>query len=546
MVFTSQKINGYTLQLTLEETGQSVADNSTTLTYRLALISTTSRFASYGVGATVKLDGGVVAVRDRYTQPRLSIGYNSTLTLLSGSLTVPHQADGTKTVAVEFALDMAADDWTPGAISVSGKSMTLTSLARESTAAATDGVVGGVSVITVNRKNAAYTHTLHLQLGAISGYIGQDWHLTDTPCKLTDTGVAFTIPEDFYYQFPDSSYGLCKLTVTTYQGDRQIGSKKTCTFRAQADSASKPTLTLSVADGNEITAALTGDSTKLVRFFSTPEATVIASGKFGATIAKKTVEGVAFTGEHLRLPAAEGDTFTATVTDSRGFTAAATANCTLIPYSKLTVAGTYSRPDPTGDVYLTVSGSCFAGSFGQVSNSLTLTCTVDGGESLPLTPQMEADSYGASLVLSGLDYQKSHRVAITARDALMTVTKTLTIKQGIPVFDWGEKDFAFHVPVDLNGVLIRKVRVWDGARSFRFQSKFDTFDSEGGARQSVLLCGTANTGNPVLGVLVIRSNGSCTYTGTGSITAQQADYSGGITVTLPSGAYDDFLTITMR
>lgn len=544
MIFTSQTIKGYTLQLTLTETARSVADNATTLNYHLALCSTGTRFSDYGVGATLKLNGAAVASRDRYTQPRLSIGYNSSLTLLSGSLTVPHEADGTKTVAVAFSIDMAADDWTPGPVSVSGKSMTLTPIARESTAAATDGIIGGVSVITVNRKNAAYTHTLHLQFGAISGYIGQNWQLSDAPYKLTDTGIAFTIPENFYYEIPNSPYGQCKLTVTTYQGNEIVGSQKVSAFRVQADPASKPDVSFSVADANEKTLALTGDHTKLVRFFSTPEATVTATGKFGATIAQKTVEGIAFTGESLLLPAAEGDTFAAAVTDSRGFTATANAACSLIPYCKLTAVGSYRRPDPTGDVILTVSGNCFTGSFGLQDNSLNLTCSVNG-ESLPMTPQMGENGYVASLTLSGLDYQKSHSLVITAQDALMTVTKTVTVKQGIPVFDWGEKDFAFHVPVDLNGVFIRKVRVWDGKRSFYFQSKFTAFGQTVSGRQPVLLCGTANSNHPVLGLLVIDNTGTCTWTGTGEITAQKADEQGGITVTLPNGAYDDFLTITM-
>ena len=31
----------------------------------------------------------------------------------------------------------------------------------------------------------------------------------------------------------------------------------------------------------------------------------------------------------------------------------------------------------------------------------------------------------------------------------MTVTQTMTLPRGIPVFDWGEGDFQFHVRVDV-------------------------------------------------------------------------------------------------
>ena len=52
------------------------------------------------------------------------------------------------------------------------------------------------------------------------------------------------------------------------------------------------------------------------------------------------------------------------------------------------------------------------------------------------------------------DYRKSYDFQIQAYDgangtALTTVTRDLVIKRGIPVFDWGENDFNFHVPVKI-------------------------------------------------------------------------------------------------
>jgi hypothetical protein len=41
---------------------------------------------------------------------------------------------------------------------------------------------------------------------------------------------------------------------------------------------------------------------------------------------------------------------------------------------------------------------------------------------------------------------------VRAVDRLQTVTKSVTVGKGIPVFDWGEGDFAFHVPVTLAGL----------------------------------------------------------------------------------------------
>ena len=71
---------------------------------------------------------------------------------------------------------------------------------------------------------------------------------------------------------------------------------------------------------------------------------------------------------------------------------------------------------------------------------------------MEITPNFNKDQYTASAALSGLDYQRSHTITVTARDKLMTVTKTLTVGKGIPVFDWGENDFSFHVPISVMGV----------------------------------------------------------------------------------------------
>ena len=55
--------------------------------------------------------------------------------------------------------------------------------------------------------------------------------------------------------------------------------------------------------------------------------------------------------------------------------------------------------------------------------------------------------------LSGLDYTQSFTYEVIVSDKLLSVPKTLTIPKGIPVFDWGENDFAFNVPVKIDGTL---------------------------------------------------------------------------------------------
>ena len=51
---------------------------------------------------------------------------------------------------------------------------------------------------------------------------------------------------------------------------------------------------------------------------------------------------------------------------------------------------------------------------------------------------------------NGLGEQHLYTLTVTVRDKLETAQKTLILPKGLPVFDWGEGDFAFHVPVVLS------------------------------------------------------------------------------------------------
>ena len=126
----TQTSNTFTLELTLVENSTSTSGNTSSVSYTLKLKSTTKDFYQYRVGATVALDGRTVATRDRYTAAQIGIGTYSSVTLISGTATVGHGADGTKTMALSYSLDMASASYTPGPMSGSG-SMALTTIPRE-------------------------------------------------------------------------------------------------------------------------------------------------------------------------------------------------------------------------------------------------------------------------------------------------------------------------------------------------------------------------------------------------------------------------------
>ena len=77
----------------------------------------------------------------------------------------------------------------------------------------------------------------------------------------------------------------------------------------------------------------------------------------------------------------------------------------------------------------------------------TLTVQMEGGQAVQPQWTLEAGRYYGVVQLEGLDYTKSHSIPVTVSDSVCSAQRTVNLQKGIPVFDWGEEDFVFHVPV---------------------------------------------------------------------------------------------------
>ena len=221
----------------------------------------------------------------------------------------------------------------------------------------------------------------------------------------------------------------------------------------------QPLMSATVIDTNSTTIGLTGDSNVMVQYFSDAQIAFNASGQNGATISSlKCVCGNKSRTSDGVISDVESGTFTFTATDSRGFTVTQTVNKTLIPYIKLTTKLQLLSMDTDGTGAVSISGNLFRGSFGKVTNNPVVSYrfrTQGGswGSWTNVVYNITNDSYYSEVQLNGLDYQKTYEFEAKAVDSLMTVTTALTVKC-MPVFDWGENDFQFNVPVHIEGNLV--------------------------------------------------------------------------------------------
>ena len=216
------------------------------------------------------------------------------------------------------------------------------------------------------------------------------------------------------------------LRCITYEGNTQVGDAKTTTITATAvSSACKPTVSTSYSYGSS-TNNLTGVTNKGILNFSTITITLTATAKYNATISTKkvTLGGVTKTSSYS-FEKMNDNKYTYTVTDSRGFTTSGTVNLTVVNYIRPTAIIEVTPPSAVdGSTTVLVKGDCFNGSFGSVTNSLTVRygykeSTASSYTYTTLTATKNGNTYSKTATLT-LDYTKTYNFIAQVKDSAVT------------------------------------------------------------------------------------------------------------------------------
>lgn len=341
IISSAETSRGYTLKLEMTET-TSVAANTSTISWALVLYSKGYNFGSFGAGWSVYINGTRVGYHDRNTSDRYSIDKNSSWTIQSGTTTVEHDNDGTKTISCSASLDMAGNPG-PGPMSLSG-SWQLTNIPRASSLTVPTLNIGQAVNFTITRAVDTFTHTLAYSFAGQTGVIGTG---------LT-TSASWTIPESFLDLLPNAAAGPGTLTLTTYNGTTLIGSK------VYDVSFVVPASYVPVLSGISLTqqSANTWLSNKsfYVSGYSRVRVAATVTAPRGAT-ATLQISGDAGSGTGSPwtsgiLSGAGTKTITLTAVDSRGRTATATRTITVLAYTQAGISSlTYERGTLTGSTW---------------------------------------------------------------------------------------------------------------------------------------------------------------------------------------------------
>ena len=315
------------------QTSQSTVNNTTTIGWKLEAI-TGSGGALYKKNRTwaVTIDG------TNYTgQVDVSIAKSSTQVLASGTSTVKHNTDGTKTFSYsfsqEFELTLNSGKYM-STYSGSG-SDTLTTIPRASTLTVQDGTLGKAQTITVTKRVSSYTNTITWDCSSSSGS-------TNGTICTKDSGTSFTwrpSNELAKYSLQSTSVNVT-FTIKTYNGSNLVGSDSvTASYYIPDDVV--PVLSFTLTD----TSGLKDSYDGYVQGRSGLKVNMTTYGQYGAWIKSYKVEipgkvvvntgvqdGTSIVVDMGTLTGSGEMQVIATVVDSRGRTSVAPATINVLEY----------------------------------------------------------------------------------------------------------------------------------------------------------------------------------------------------------------------
>ena len=224
------------LNLYVDQGSQSITANTSTVNWRMTVSRTGAYYTHNHQGdstLSLNLDGQNV----HYSYPTWETS-GEEYTLASGSSTISHNADGTKTLPISCTFN--PNNGLHGTITVSA-SLSLTTIPRSSSVSVSAGVIGSAVTININRQSSSFKHTVRYSWADKSGTIATN----------VDTSTSWTIPIDFASDIPNSASGTGTIYVDTYSGSTKTGTQST-TLTASVPANIKPTfsgVTLSDVNG---------------------------------------------------------------------------------------------------------------------------------------------------------------------------------------------------------------------------------------------------------------------------------------------------------
>lgn len=296
------------LTLTVTQGNQNIASNSTDVSYSLVL------HRKYKIVSGTVKKAFSVSINGTTYSGSIAVDGSGDLTVKSGSLTVKHADNGSKTISfsASMSLDITWDGTKINTISGSS-SMKLTDIPRASAFGTVSGnAIGRAITINVTRHSSSFTHKIAYKIGTGS------WS-ADTSAFATS--VSITPPLSMCSGLPNSASGSMQIRLQTYSGSTKIGSLVYKSITVNVPSTVKPSI--SAVSITEAVSDIASMFEKFVKNKSKLKVAITASSQYSATIKSysTSINGTNYSGQTFTsnvINASGNVVVKTTVIDSRG------------------------------------------------------------------------------------------------------------------------------------------------------------------------------------------------------------------------------------
>lgn len=318
----------YSLLLDVSEKSYSIENNTSQVEWWVGIRSNTAYHNHYGLAETYTVVINGSTVHSAVHKP--TVGNGQTVWVASGTATVGHSADGSKTVAVSASFNNAdRGTYLPTTGSCSG-SLKLTTIPRATVPSIDKPSLDCGSVIKFTGTSASsnFSHKLY------SSWNGEEKLIATLDKGSTAVSYSYTIPTSWEKNMPNTTSAIATFILETLNGDTVIG-RKSINATVQVRSGIVPTIgNPTIEDTNSIskTIGFYVQSQSCIKF------TIPTSGNQGSTITSvstkfndQTYSGSTFTTQAIQNSGTL--TYTITVTDSRGRTATKSGSVNVVAYN---------------------------------------------------------------------------------------------------------------------------------------------------------------------------------------------------------------------
>lgn len=378
-------------------------------------------------------------LKDEYPFVRVS-GSGS---LVSGTyvydFTIEHEDNGSKTIPIYALIPLSSTYGTNWTVD---EDIELPTIPRANTLNYSYTTIDEPIKFSIGKANSNFTSTLTFYTFNEDGSYSNTYTIAE---KTTETSINYTIPTNILNTILSANKTRNKISffifLYTYSGNNELGYNG---YVASIPlSQTNPVVSATYIDTNSTTIALTGNSSKIIKYVSKPKVVINATPQQQADIVSySTIWGnsSSTTKETTFTNGIDSNILQVSAKDSRNWVGNATYDLgtNYIEYIKLGFEKfTLERPETTSNtINANLNGVWFNGNFGVSTNTIELKFRYkekDGSygeyQSVTLTTEGNTFSFNGSLG-DVYNYQKQYDFEFVLSDKVMSLITTFNVTSG--------------------------------------------------------------------------------------------------------------------